>query len=68
MTELPPNAQAIIGGYHANPFEYLGPHTDSEGRVVRAFLPTAERVAVVDDAGHESSCRACTRRACSPDR
>jgi 1,4-alpha-glucan branching enzyme len=53
MTELPPNAQAIIGGYHANPFEYLGPHTDSEGRVVRAFLPTAERVAIVDDAGHE---------------
>jgi 1,4-alpha-glucan branching enzyme len=53
MTELSAPALAIIGGYHANPFEYLGPHTDAEGRVVRAFLPTAERVAIVDDAGHE---------------
>jgi 1,4-alpha-glucan branching enzyme len=54
MRELPPSALAIIGGYHANPFEYLGPHQDDGGRVVRAFLPDAQRVAIVDDAGHES--------------
>jgi 1,4-alpha-glucan branching enzyme len=53
MTDLPPPALAIIGGYHANPFEYLGPHNDHHRRVVRAFLPTAERVAIIDDAGHE---------------
>jgi 1,4-alpha-glucan branching enzyme len=54
MRELSPSALAIIGGYHANPFEYLGPHQDDGDRVVRAFLPDAERVAIVDDAGHES--------------
>jgi 1,4-alpha-glucan branching enzyme len=53
MTELSPSAQAIIGGYHANPFEYLGPHVEDEKPVVRVFLPDAQRVAIVDDNGRE---------------
>ncbi|MFL6928668.1 MAG: 1,4-alpha-glucan branching protein GlgB [Xanthobacteraceae bacterium] len=53
MTELSPAAFAIIGGYHANPFEYLGPHVEDDERVVRVFMPDAERVAIVDDIGHE---------------
>jgi len=54
MTDLSPEALAVIGGYHANPFEYLGPHTQDHERVVRVFMPNAARVAVVDDGGHES--------------
>src|SRR5262249_30678248 len=53
MTDLSPAALAIIGGYHANPFEYLGPHVERDERVVRVFMPEAERVAIVDDVGHE---------------
>jgi 1,4-alpha-glucan branching enzyme len=53
MTDLSPAALAIIGGYHANPFEYLGPHVEHDERIVRVFMPDAERVAIVDDVGHE---------------
>jgi 1,4-alpha-glucan branching enzyme len=54
MQELSPTASAIIGGYHSNPFDYLGPHVENDEPVVRVFLPDAARVAIVDDAGHES--------------
>ena len=54
MNDLSPAAQAIIGGTHANPFEYLGPHTENDKRVVRVFMPNAERVAIVDDVGREN--------------
>jgi 1,4-alpha-glucan branching enzyme len=54
MTELPAAALAVIGGYHANPFEYLGPHVEHDERIVRVFLPNAARVAIVDEGGRES--------------
>src|SRR5215471_6483480 len=53
MTDLSPAAFAVIGGYHANPFDYLGPHVEDDERVVRVFLPNAARVAIVDDVGNE---------------
>ena len=56
--ELPPatidRAQitAICGGYHAAPFDVLGPHVvEVNGQpslVVRAFRPLDERVFVID--------------------
>src|SRR4051795_6936717 len=51
-TYLPPEAQAVIGGYHADPFRYLGPHQEGGRNIVRAFLPGAEQVIVVDQANH----------------
>ena len=50
MTSLSAEALAIIGGYHADPFRYLGRHDEGGRQVVRAFLPGAEAVTVVDDA------------------
>jgi 1,4-alpha-glucan branching enzyme len=47
MNDLTPAALAIVGGYHADPFAYLGMHEENGARVVRTFLPGAERVAVV---------------------
>jgi 1,4-alpha-glucan branching enzyme len=54
MPDLSPSAFAIIGGYHSNPFEYLGPHTEGDEPIVRVFLPDAARVAIVDETGRES--------------
>ena len=54
MSNLSPEALAVIGGYHANPFQYLGPHVEGDAPVVRVFLPHAERVISVDAGGHES--------------
>jgi 1,4-alpha-glucan branching enzyme len=54
MTVQDPAAQAILGGYHADPFAYLGRH-EADGRVVvRALLPDARRVWVVSEAGAET--------------
>jgi 1,4-alpha-glucan branching enzyme len=53
MNDLSAEAQAIIGGYHANPHQFLGPHREHDRQVVRVFLPDAERVAIVSDAGPE---------------
>ncbi|HEX2216141.1 MAG TPA: 1,4-alpha-glucan branching protein GlgB [Xanthobacteraceae bacterium] len=54
MTQLTAEARAIIGGYHADPFSYLGRH-EADGRaVVRAYVPDARRVAVLDEAGGET--------------
>jgi 1,4-alpha-glucan branching enzyme len=39
--------EAIIGGYHGDPFRVLGPHSTDDGWVVRAFLPQAMDAAVV---------------------
>jgi 1,4-alpha-glucan branching enzyme len=54
LTILSPEAHAIIKGWHYDPFHYLGPHMERGGRVVRAFLPDAAEVSVVDDHGSES--------------
>ena len=54
MSPLPAEALAIIGGYHADPFRYLGLHEENGHAVVRAFLPDADKVIVVDAAKHEN--------------
>ena len=40
---------AIIGGYHGDPFRLLGPHAVQQGKAweVRAFLPQAREVLIV---------------------
>ena len=53
MSALSAEALAIIGGYHADPFRYLGLHEENGHAVVRTFLPDADNVAVVDEADHE---------------
>jgi 1,4-alpha-glucan branching enzyme len=54
MNSLSPEAYAVIEGRHSDPFRYLGPHLEGDVPVVRVFLPDAERVAIVDEQGHES--------------
>ena len=54
MIKLPREAYAIIEGRHSDPFHYLGRHMEKGGPVVRAFLPDAAEVTVVDEQGHES--------------
>jgi len=54
MVDLSPDALAVISGRHADPFAYLGRHVEDGKPVVRALLPGASRVAVVDDSGHET--------------
>ncbi|CCE05227.1 1,4-alpha-glucan branching enzyme [Bradyrhizobium sp. STM 3843] len=51
MTQLSPEAFAIIEGRHADPFRYLGLHHVDDKTVVRAFLPEASRVEVVGEHG-----------------
>ena len=64
-----PKRRAIVGGYHADPFRYLGLHDENGTPVVRAFLPGADEVIVVDDARHRNRAGArSTRPACSPGR
>jgi len=57
INQLPPEAQAVVGGYHADPFQYLGPHEESGHTVVRAFLPGAEQVLIVDHANRQEELR-----------
>ena len=45
----PNEVEAIIGGYHGDPFRVLGPHHVKKGWVVRAFLPQASEASVVLD-------------------
>ncbi|MCP4424157.1 MAG: 1,4-alpha-glucan branching protein GlgB, partial [Chloroflexi bacterium] len=40
---------ALVGGYHGDPFNILGPHKTEQGIVIRAFLPFAQKVEVVAD-------------------
>src|SRR5260221_13051803 len=54
MSKLPHEAYAIIEGRHSDPFHYLGRHMERDAAVVRAFLPNAEAVRVIDELGHES--------------
>ena len=56
MSPLSPEALAVIGGYHADPFRYLGLHEENGHPVVRAFLPNADAVTVIDTERNE--CRA----------
>jgi 1,4-alpha-glucan branching enzyme len=51
MSVLSPAAREIIAGRHADPFRYLGPHTENDKKVVRVFLPDARRVVAVGENG-----------------
>src|SRR3954449_3006688 len=57
MNGLSPEAYAVIEGRHHDPFHYLGWHVENDTPVVRVFLPDAEEVKVVDEAGRESGLR-----------
>jgi 1,4-alpha-glucan branching enzyme len=46
-TAHPDAIEAIVQGYHGNPFDILGPHAHGNGFVVRAFLPQAAAVELV---------------------
>ena len=43
-------ADAILRGDHTDPFAYLGPHLTGSGFVVRAFLPDAIGLELIDPA------------------
>ena len=43
----PNEVEAIIGGYHGDPFRVLGPHRLKKGWVVRAFLPQASEASIL---------------------
>ncbi|MDP2298190.1 MAG: 1,4-alpha-glucan branching protein GlgB [Pseudolabrys sp.] len=51
MSELPRVARDIIAGRNADPFHYLGPHTENDKTVVRVFLPDATHVLAVGETG-----------------
>ena len=51
MTKLPAEAYAIVEGRHADPFRYLGLHTEGDRTVVRAFLPEASKVEAAGEHG-----------------
>jgi 1,4-alpha-glucan branching enzyme len=55
MSELPPEAYAIVEGRHSDPFHYLGLHKEADKTVVRAFLPEALKVDVIVERGLVSS-------------
>jgi 1,4-alpha-glucan branching enzyme len=57
MSKLSPAALAVIEGRHADPFAYLGHHTEKGAEVVRVYLPDADRVVVLDAQGHEHPLR-----------
>jgi len=48
MNEISPEARAIVEGIHSDPFRYLGPHIDHGRPVVRAWLPDADEVSVLE--------------------
>ncbi len=49
-----PEVQAVVEGRHGDPFAYLGMHKIPGGIVVRAMLPAAEKMAVIDSVTGES--------------
>src|SRR6185437_1903559 len=55
MTELSSEARAIVEGRHSDPFHYLGRHRENDRQVVRAYLPEASEVRVVDEHGGETT-------------
>ncbi|MEO6945510.1 MAG: 1,4-alpha-glucan branching protein GlgB [Nitrobacter sp.] len=55
MTELSSEARAIVEGRHSDPFNYLGRHRENDRQVVRAYLPEASEVSVIDEHGGETT-------------
>ena len=44
----PADLEALVGGYHGDPFAHLGPHPEEDGTwIIRAFLPQARRVSAL---------------------
>lgn len=56
MAEIHPDAiHSLLNAVHGAPFDLLGPHQVSENQVsIRAFRPTARKLAVVDESSGES--------------
>jgi len=48
-----PEAGRIAAGTFDDPFAVLGPHDTAEGRVLRVFMPGADRVSVIDGGSGE---------------
>ena len=42
------DVDALVRAEHGNPFAVLGPHPDGDGMVVRAYLPNALGVELLD--------------------
>ena len=57
MSELSPAAREIIAGRNADPFAYLGQHTENDETVVRVFLPDARRVVALGERGERELTR-----------
>jgi 1,4-alpha-glucan branching enzyme len=55
MSELTAEAYAILEGRHSDPFQYLGPHSESGRTVVRAFLPEAQKVDAIGPHGEATA-------------
>jgi 1,4-alpha-glucan branching enzyme len=53
MSDLSAAAREIIAGRNADPFSYLGPHTENGETVVRVYLPDARRVVAVGESGEQ---------------
>jgi 1,4-alpha-glucan branching enzyme len=53
MSQLSAEAIALIEGRHADPFVYLGPHLDDGVPIVRAYLPDARQVSVLESGSEE---------------
>jgi 1,4-alpha-glucan branching enzyme len=51
MSDLSAVAREIIAGRNADPFNYLGPHTENDETVVRVYLPEARRVVAIGQNG-----------------
>jgi 1,4-alpha-glucan branching enzyme len=50
LIELDPEIEAIIAARHGDPFGFLGMHKATAGLCVRAVLPAAQQMAVVESA------------------
>ncbi|MCP5097628.1 MAG: 1,4-alpha-glucan branching protein GlgB [Chloroflexi bacterium] len=46
-TVIAKEINALISGYHGDPFHILGPHEVDNGIAIRAFLPRAKEVSIV---------------------
>jgi 1,4-alpha-glucan branching enzyme len=49
----------LLGTLHADPHAVLGPHVMADGLHIRAYLPEAERVSVLPDAGTSVAMQPC---------
>ena len=49
------HVEAIVAARHADPFAFLGMHQSENGLVVRAMLPGADSVAIIDAATGEAA-------------